>query len=388
MTNKFRKTLLVSTAYLTIATLGIYVTIYQYTILTISQFYELNASAMGFLIAMQQLGVAIPPLFVGAAAGRLGKKKIVQASFGLLVLGTFLIGITNSFAAFIASIVVIGAGFAVTEGTISAILSDEFPEESRRHLNFSQVFFSIGALTGPLIAEALIGAGIYFKNLYLYISALFALLSVSFFFTKQKNDRPAAAESPAFSLTGFFKNKVLLLFAAGMFLYVGAETTVANFADSYFELSLKMPELSATALALFWGAMIPSRFLAGVLKIDVRKLFTVLSVMMLVTAVSAMLVPDITVKIILFALCGFFCGPMWPLIMDETAKRNRGASGGSMNIMMACCGFGGAVLPLIAGFGVSLGGESIAYYISGAASVLMLLALISAQKAPNRDLKA
>jgi hypothetical protein len=59
-----------------------------------------------------------------------------------------------------------------------------------------------------------------------------------------------------------------------------------------------------------------------------------------------------------------------------------------MNIMMACCGFGGAALPLIAGFGVSLGGESIAYYISGAAAMLLLLALISAQKAPNdRDLK-
>jgi fucose permease len=383
--NRSQKRLLVFTAYCTVAVLGIYVTLYQYTVLNVSQLYKLNASMMGFLIAIQQIGIAIPPLFVGAAAGRVGKKKIVQTSFALLVIGTFLIGVTNSFIAFIASVFVIGAGFSVTEGTICAILSDEFPEESKRHLNFSQVFFSIGALIGPFIAEALIGSGIYFKDLYFYIAALFAALSVLFFFTRQKSDRPAAAESPSFSLTGFFKSRVLLLFAAGIFLYVGAETTVANFADSYFELSLKAPEMSAAALALFWGAMIPSRFLAGILNVDVKKLFAALSALIIASAVSAMLVPGITVKIILFALCGFFCGPMWPLIMDETAKRNKGASGSSMNIMMACCGFGGAALPLAAGFGVSLGGESIAYYISAAAFGLMLLALMSALKAPKKQ---
>lgn len=391
--NKFQKALLIFVAYCTTTLLGIYITMYQYTVLTVSQLYELNASLMGLLIAMQHIGISIPPLFMGALTSRIGKKKVVQISYALMVLGTFLAGITDSFAAFIASVFVIGAGFSVTEATTCAILSDEFPGESKRHLNFSQVFFSIGALAGPFIAEALINAGVYFKDLYLYVAVLFAAISFLFAFTKHRNDKGTeAAPGTAFSLSGFLKNRVLLLLAASIFLYVGVENTVANFADSYFELSLKAPQMSAVALALFWGAMIPSRFLAGVLNFNVKKLFITLSLLMFASAVSAMLIPDITVKIVLFALCGFCCGPMWPLLMDETAKRSRGSSGGAMNVMMSFCGFGGAVMPLIAGFAVNGGAQSAAYYVSAAGAVLMLTALLASfrvtREPKSRDMKA
>ena len=170
----------------------------------------------------------------------------------------------------------------------------------------------------------------------------------------------------------FFKNRVVVFLALSIFLYVGIENTFANFTDSYFELMLGFPGLSATALSLFWGAMIPSRFLAGILKIDKRKMFVTLTVLICLSALGAMLIPETTVKVIMFTVCGFCCGPIWPMLMDTVAQKNAGASGPSMNIMATFSSLGGAVLPFAAGYAVNVSNQTAAYYISAVAAVVML----------------
>ncbi len=372
--------LIIFTSYATIAMLGIYISLFQYTILNISQVFAVNAAMMGLMIGMQHFGMSVPPLFIGALCGRIGKKKVLLASYTLIIAGTFLVGIIGDAGAFIASVLIIGAGFSVTEATTSAVLADEFPDETTKHLNFSQVAFSCGALAGPLIAERLINSGVYFKDLYIYCSLIFFALYGLFMLTKHANDKGEPLESSCFKLSGFFKNRAFLLLALGIMLYVGVENTVANFADSYFEIAMQTPALSATALSLFWGAMIPSRFLAGIIKTDPKKIFASLSVLVFASCVTAMLIEDQTVKVIMFALCGFGCGPLWPLMMDAAAKKNRGASGPALNIMMAFSGFGGAIMPLMSGALVGFAGLASAFYFSAAVAVVMLFTYLASLK--------
>jgi len=351
--------------------LGVYVTVYQYTILTIAQSFGVNAAVMGFMIGMQYLGMSVPPLFIGMFSGRYGKKKLLIASYALIILGALLVGFTHDIAAFIGSVFIIGAGFSVTEATTSAVLSDEFPEASRRHLNFSQVGFSVGALAGPLIAQALIGRGVAVMQLYLLCGAAFLLLALLFLFTKHHNDKgaaPAMGKNPLRLLS----NRALLFLALGICVYVGLETVIANYADSYYELALSKPAFSALALSLFWGAMMPSRLLAGILKTDMKKIFLSLSALLTASVLAAMLVPNLTAKLICFALAGFACGPLWPLMMDAAAQRSKGSSGPVLGVMMAFSGLGGAALPFLAGAAVNASGPSVAYYLCAAAAVVML----------------
>jgi fucose permease len=209
---------------------------------------------------------------------------------------------------------------------------------------------------------------------------MFLALYGLFMITKHTNDKGEPLKSGCFKLSGFFKNRAFLLLAVGIMLYVGVENTIANFTDSYFEVAMEAPALSATALSLFWGAMIPSRFLAGILKIEPKKIFAVLSTLVFSSAVAAMLIEDQTVKVIMFALCGFGCGPLWPLMMDAAAKKNRGASGPALNIMMAFSGFGGAAMPLMCGVLVGFAGQASAYYASAAAALVMLFTYLASLK--------
>ncbi len=378
---KFHDRLTVAVSYLTMGMLGIYISLYQYTVLSISQLFLLNAALMGVLIALQSLGNSMPPLFLGMLCAKIGKRNVALISYSLLILGTFLAGFTQSLTAFIVSVFIIGAGHSVTEGTLSAVLADEFPEESTRHLNFSQVAFSAGAMTSPFIAQALITSGVYFKDLYIYVSVIFIVLLILFVFTRQKKDtlHHSGGNVPA-KAGHILKSRVFLLLAVGIFLYVGLENTVANFSDSYFELVRGKPGLSAAALSLFWGGMIPSRFLAGILKTDIKKLFTVLSSVVFGSIIAAMLIPLDNVKIALFFVCGFGCGPLWPLMMDAAAKRYRGRSGPALNVMMTFSGLGGAALPVISGVAVNYSNQTAAFFICAAACVCMLFIYLQSYK--------
>lgn len=376
-----RKLLLFS-AYATMAMLGIYITLYQYTILSISNLFLLNTASMGMLIGVQHTGMALPPIFLGVLSGRIGKKRVVLISYLLLVAGTFLAGVKSGFPFFVISVVIIGAGFSVAEATISAVLVDEFTDESNRHLNFSQVAFSIGALTGPFLAQFLISKGLYFKDLFAYCSLAFLALGIAFFFTKHNNDLQPdkSRERIVFHISRFLKERVLLLLGVGIFLYVGIENTIASYSDSYFEVMLDSPGLSAAALALFWGSMIPSRFLAGLLRFSQRKVFVVLAVFLPVFLVSGMIVNDHVLKLVFFALSGFSCGPLWPYLMDAVAIRNRGSSGPALNIMFSFCSLGGAFIPSVAGLIANNSSLSFVYYFCAVIAALMLFVYLYVSK--------
>lgn len=333
----------------------------------------LNAAAMGLMIGIQHAGMAIPPLFLGVLSGKKGKKKVILISYGLMVTGTAIIGLMHCLLIFIASIFFIGAGFSVMEATLSAVLADEFSDSSKLHLNFSQVAFSCGALAGPLIAASLLYRGVYFQHLFLCCAAIFLVLGVMFIFTKHQKDKDEApCQSLCVYITAFVHNRMLLLLAVSIFLYMGIENTIANFTDSYFDLTLRTPELSAVALSFFWGAMIPSRFLAGIIKMDFRKMFIFLAVLVFFGAITAMLVPDNRMKIVMYALCGFGCGPLWPLMMDTAAKNRKGSSGPVLNIMFSLGAMGGALMPIVSGMLVSAVHETVAYYFCAIVTIVML----------------
>lgn len=372
--------LVIAVCYLSIAMLGIYITTYQYTVLSFTQFYSLNDGMMGFLIFMQHLGISLPPLFLGVLSGKIGKKRVVMISFVLMILGTCLIGTTEPLALFVISVFIIGAGFSVTEATLSAVLADEFPGKSTLHLNFSQVMFSIGALCGPFIAKALIDSGLAFRHIYVGISVVFLVLGIVFAFTKQKNDHVVEQQKgSSIRVTSIFRYGFVLL-AICICIYVGIENTIASYADRYFELGLNMPEYSAIALALYWGAMIPSRFLAGIIKIDPKKMIVGLCGLVALAAPAAILIDDAKIKIAMFALCGFACGPLWPSIVDAVAKRNQGQSGPAINVLMSFSGLGGAVFPLAAGLLISYGNISTAYYMCAILSVILGVLYLSSMR--------
>jgi fucose permease len=344
-----RHKLLVPSAYLSIGMCGVYLSMYQISLLQIAQAHSLGSLMMGMLVAIQYIGLCLPPLFLGSLSEKLGKRGVITISIPLMVIGAFLVSAFSSLAMFIIGIFIIGAGYSVTEATFSATLGAEFPGKSKLHLGVSQAIFSLGAVLSPFACEALFGIGKTYRDLFLYVSIIYLFLYIFFLFTKQENDIKGSSHYGIRAAAALFKSKTFIFFAAAMFLYVGIEEIIAFFTDSYFELTLQSPSFSALALSIFWVAMIPSRLLMGVSKLSHKTIALICAFGIAAGSAAVVVFPSITVKLIFYGAAGFFSGPMWPLVMDIVAVRYPQKVGLASNVMMSVCGLGGAMMPLLVG---------------------------------------
>jgi fucose permease len=371
-----RHKLIIPAAYLIIGMCGIYLSMYQISLLKIAQALRLSNFMMGAIVALQFTGLCLPPLFLGTLCERIGRRGVVMISMPLMILGTFLVSVTSGLAFFIIGILLIGAGFSVTEGTLTATLGVEFSERSTLHLGVSQAVFSLGAVLSPFACEALFQKGFTYNALFGIVSAIFAALFALFLLTKQMRDEKCAKEAGAGGALKFFKYKPFVIISVAMLAYVGAEEMVSFFTDSFFELTLRATEYSALALSLFWAGMIPTRALLGVVKRRHGEVIIGCAAGIILCILVILLIPAMPAKIAAYCALGAFCGPCWPLIMDITAKKYPQSAGTVSNVMISVGGFGGAVMPIIAGTLVS-GADFTPVFLIAAACAALMAAMFS-----------
>ena len=344
-----RHKLIIPTADMAIGLCGVYLGTYQISLLQITQNFQLDTVMMGVLVAIQYIGLCLPPLFLGTLSEKIGKKKVVTISLPLMILGVLLISLTNNLTLFIVGILLCGAGYSVAEATLTATLGVEFKEKSAFHLGMSQAFFSIGAVLAPFWCEAMFNAGYTYHHAFAIVGIVLIVTYILLLFTRHENDISGATQSGIASVRRYFTHQTFIFIAIAMFMCVGIEEVIAFFADSYMELTLGMPEFSALALSLFWFGMIPPRLLLGAIKLPHKTTFTICGIGVSVCALGIILIPQFAVRLVLFALLGLFNGPSWPIIMDISAKKFPENAGAVSNVMLSLGCLGGAITPLIAG---------------------------------------
>lgn len=346
---KLRHKLIIPAADMAIGLCGVYLGTYQISLLQITQSFQLDTVMMGVLVAIQYIGLCLPPLFLGTLSEKIGKKNVVTISLPLMILGVLFICLTDSLGFFIAGILLCGAGYSVSEATLTATLSVEFKQKSAFHLGMSQAFFSIGAVLAPLWCKAMFDAGYTYRHAFGMVGISLVAVYILLLITRHENDIRGAVGAGIASVRGYLFKKTFLLLVVAIFMCVGIEEVVAFFTDSYMKLTLGLPQFSALALSLFWLGMIPPRLLLGAIRLPHKTTFTICGIGVSVCALGIILIPQLAVRLVLFALLGLFNGPTWPIIMDISAKTYPENAGAVSNVMMSLGCVGGALTPLIAG---------------------------------------
>ncbi len=383
----FRHRLIIPTSDLAIGLCGVYLATYQISLRPIAQTFGLDPLWMGILVAIQYIGFCLPPLFLGTLSEKIGKKGVVTIALPLMILGALLISLTSSLWIFIAGILLCGAGYSVAEATLTATLGVEFKEKSAFHLGMSQAFFSIGAVLAPFWCSALFNAGYTYHHAFGIVAIALIVTFILFLFTRHQNDIRGSAQAGIGAALRFFTRKTFIFLAVAMFMAIGIEETVAFFADSYVALTLVAPDFSALALSLFWVGMIPPRLFLGAIRLPHRKTFMICGVGMTLCSLAIIVVPSLEIRLAMFALLGAFNGPIWPIIMDISAKKYPANAGAVSNVMMSLGCLGGAVTPLVAGALVT-GINFVPVFIASAfCGVVMAVSFMLADNArkPNKN---
>jgi FHS family L-fucose permease-like MFS transporter len=272
------------------------------------------------------------------------------------------------------------------------------PETAASRLNLAQGVNSVAKVIAPIFGGALILSGIdglpkeqqaeAVQMPYVGLAiALFVLAGVFAFITLPNlRDLDSVKESNKIAVKGknsIFDFPYLLLGAGAIFMYVGAEVTVASFMVSFLgeeSIAGLDKESASKYLSFYWGGLMVGRFVgAAVLqKIKSQTLLAIMAVAAILFLITGITMTGWTAgwAIILIGFCNsIMWSNIFTLAIDGLGKFT---SKGSGLLVMAIVG--GAFVPLLHGYLADRIGLQSSYVVAIFCYVYILFYAVSGYK--------
>lgn len=302
------------------------------TVLTSTNGYGLSTSSYG-LIFLPQVIAAIAASFLGGKLSRLwGAKDLLllglmadMASMGVLLLSSLWIHEpTVALPMLLAATSLMGFGFGAVVPLLNTFIADFQPQRVDQSILMLNALLGLGTALAPALAALLVGPGIWWL-LPLIVLVAAALLLVAcrvqpLQLSSNVQDGGATA-GPHPVAPG-----LLVLFVLVAILYGLIETLNGNWSVLLMSRRVEsQPQIASMALTVFWAMVTIGRlFFSGVSRwLTPKLLLPGLPVFLAVVlvAISRLTSGDDRSALLLFALAGFGCSAMLPLIISFGQKQ-------------------------------------------------------------------
>ena len=375
---------------------------------------------------MSQLGNAanfIAYAFMGLPAGlmlqRIGYKKTALAAVAVGFIGvgiSYLSGLMSSFSVYLIGAFVSGFSMCMLNTVVNPMLNTLGGGGNRGNqlVQFGGSLNSLAATIVPVLVGYLMGnaaqATISNAAPALFIAmGIFALafgvmlvmeLPEPFALTNDKS-----AEKNEHSALSF---RHFVLGTAAIFVYVGVEVGIPNFANLFMTTDLGIDTtVAGSVVGTYWFLMLIGRFAGGLLgaKVSPKAMLSTVATAACLLVVCAMLCPvsavvsmpvfqsdisfgmaQVPVSIMLLVLCGLCTSVMWGgifnLAVEGLGKYTSAASG--IFMVMVC---GGGILPLIQGLVADHAGYMMSFWVVFAGVLYILYYALAGHKNVNTDIK-
>lgn len=240
----------------------------------------------------------------------------------------------------------LGVSVGAPMSAVSLFVGRAYPQRCAPMLTLLNFTWSVGALAAPLIAAQILVHHTY-RAAYLLFAIMAAAAAITCGLLLNEVPEPGRQirDAPAHSGLGF-----LLIFALAAFLEVGVENTAAAWLPTY---ALRTAEggiaLAAASSSVYWVGFLASRALCSfvLMRATPARVFAVA----VFTAIcsSSLLAAGTSPagrSAAMFVL-GAALAPIYPLVIAGSLSRVRHTS--DSRWVLATAGFGGSVLPWLAG---------------------------------------
>jgi benzoate transport len=165
----------------------------------IAKQWGIDRGALGVVLSMEVIGMAIGSLFLGGLADKIGRRRTVLGCTVIMALGMFTVPTTHGLLELSIWRVVTGLGIGGMLAVINAVAA-EFSNEKRRNLSVSimSIGYPIGAVIGGILAQRLLAVYSWRSVFFLGAIAMTALIPIVFVFVPESvqwltQKRPAEA---------------------------------------------------------------------------------------------------------------------------------------------------------------------------------------------------
>lgn len=208
---------------------------------------------------------ALLMLISGATSDSYGRRQIVTAGLGIFAVGSAVIVFSPDLGVFLAGRAVQGAGFALVQPILQALLGDIVPhEELGKAMGYSNGASAAGVASGPIVAGVM--ALIDWRGVFVF-TGIYALIALILFLKLFENDRVTERpkEGVATVLKKGARSKGIVPLCIAGFLtflsYIGMMSFVSDLLslpplrldESYIGIVLGIAGLSGVAISPFSG---------------------------------------------------------------------------------------------------------------------------------------
>jgi fucose permease len=326
---------------------------------SIRENFGLRLDSVGAFFFAGTTGYMLSSFFSGKVMARLGVGGTLAASCALTASALLGYTLVPSWWMMVSLAVASGLGAGAIDAGLNTYVASHFGEGLMQWLHAS---FGFGVTLGPIIMTAGLTSFNSWRLGYQVVGTAQLLLATSFLLTMRMwRDNGAAQTSEQerhlmqyrtpFGET--LRQPVVWLNLLLFFLYTGAEFSFGSWTYSLLTLSRNVPVAVAGLWAgSYWAMFTVGRILAGLLT---RRfgMAHLLKAGFLVALVGSLLLwwnPFPQASILAVSMIGFAIAPIFPgLVSGTSARVGEHHAANTIGMQIAAAGFGGAVVPSLAG---------------------------------------
>jgi fucose permease len=319
---------------------------------------------------------------LGSVVSSYAPRRSVVFGFASIALGMAVLA-SGRYGFAVLAFALIGAGLGAAVAATNLIFGTEYPERRGSLLTAVNLCWGAGAvLAAGLVALAERAGDL---RILLLILALCAVVLVAVFTPFLRRRSGLGAAEPMTRSGARLRWGVFVLFSLVLFLYVGAETSVAGWVATYVHrlggLSVERASLFVSA---FWVSVVAGRVVVVLLLRAVAERVVLLAgLVMALAGVAALLFPHSSgVALVAVVVAGLGFAPLFPLLVARMlARTGRTRHAGWI---FAICGSGGAVVPWVTSAVSQFGGGLRAAFLVPLAALggILICVLIESGMAP------
>lgn len=315
----------------------------------------------GQLVMHQFLGGMTGVLCAPWLIGKIGKKRLLLGSIGLIAVVQLLYSLTPAWPVMLAIAPFTGVGFGITEATVASFVIAASAGNANRAMSRIEVFFGVGALLMPFVGAMLISTGLWkLSFVAVAVMAVVTWAAWLLFWPSVLDRNPAADMQHVDDAQGRFKprmsgraKRVLGVCILFFMVYVGLEMSFIHYLPSILVQNNGLAESTASlSISLYWLAMTVGRIVAGPLA-DRFGGVTYLIAMCAANALVFMLMIGLDSAPSLFvltALSGLAMSGMFSIALVFANRALPGMTERTTSLLLAAGGIGGALLPKLSGW--------------------------------------
>ncbi len=318
----------------------------------------------------------------GLLAARIGKKKLLMLGLGINAAALVLPSIqVPSFPVLLTCIFLLGVGTTFLQVAGNPIMRDVSAEGAySRNLAFAQGIKGIGSTASTYLVTALATLTLFktmsWRGAFPLFCVLMALAFISVAFVNVKETK--ADEPPSIgSSLGLLKEPIFLLAVLGIFLYVGAESSMGRFLKPTLQgFGLDEQTASKYGPTLFFLLLTIGRLLgSAVLSIMTPRTCFRLSAFLGLVGGAALMLGSKPLSFVGIIAAGLGFANIWPMLFSITVEE-RPERANELSGLMCMAISGGAVVPLLMGWLFDLNWKALAFVVpAGCFAYLFLLSL-------------